>query len=166
MKATVLALSALWAGALIAQTPAPPPQHAAHLDHLERLATLLDLTDAQQTQVQAILQEEHAKIRAVHEQAMVSGTQPDPEQMQALHQQITQETLQKLPRAAARAAGICPAPTSGSSPARTRRRARCAVPDRPRSAARACPGGACARGSCAAPGRPETRRPPRRHSRP
>ena len=92
MKATVLALTALWAGALIAQTPAPP-QHAAHL---EKLATLLDLTDAQKTQVQAILQEEHAKIRAAHEQAMVSGTQPDPEQMQALHQQITQETLQKL----------------------------------------------------------------------
>ena len=96
MKATVLALTALWAGALIAQTPAPPPQHAAHPDHLEKLATLLDLTDAQQTQVQAILQEEHAKIRAAHEQAMVSGIQPDPEQMRALHQQIRQETLQKL----------------------------------------------------------------------
>src|SRR5881394_4072245 len=53
MKATVLALTALWAGALIAQTPAPPPQHAAHL---EKLATLLDLTDAQKTQVPAILQ--------------------------------------------------------------------------------------------------------------
>ena len=49
MKATVLALAALWAGALIAQAPAPP-QHAAHL---EKLATLLDLTDAQKTQVQA-----------------------------------------------------------------------------------------------------------------
>jgi len=96
MKATVLALTALWAGALIAQTPAPPPQHAAHPDHLEKLATLLDLTDAQQTQVQAILQEEHAKIRAAHEQAMASGTEPDAQQMQALHQQIKQETLQKL----------------------------------------------------------------------
>jgi len=93
MKANLLALTALWAGALIAQTPAPPPQHAAHL---EKLATLLDLTDAQKTQVQAILQEEHAKIRAAHEQAMVSGIQPDPEQMRALHQQIRQETLQKL----------------------------------------------------------------------
>src|SRR5436853_2922141 len=93
MKATVLELTALWAGALIAQTPAPPPQHAAHL---EKLATLLDLTDAQKTQVQAILQEEHARIRAAHEQAMASGTEPDAQQMQALHQQIKQETLQKL----------------------------------------------------------------------
>src|SRR2546430_17703868 len=80
MKANLLALTALWAGALIAQTPAPPPQHAAHL---EKLATLLDLTDAQKTQVQAILQEEHAKIRAAHKQAMASGTEPDAEQMQA-----------------------------------------------------------------------------------
>src|SRR5438046_8995400 len=84
MKATVFALAALWAGALIAQAPGPP-QHAAHL---EKLATLLDLTDAQKTQVQAILQEEHAKIRAAHEQAMMSGTEPDAQQMHALHQQI------------------------------------------------------------------------------
>src|SRR2546430_980357 len=77
MKPPVPALPALWAGALTAQPPAPPPQHAAHL---EKLATLLDLTDAQKTQVQAILQEEHAKIRAAHEQAMMSGTEPDAQQ--------------------------------------------------------------------------------------
>jgi uncharacterized HAD superfamily protein len=92
MKATVFALAVLWAGALFAQTPAPP-QQAAHLD---KLATLLDLTDAQKTQVQAVLQEEHAKMRAAHEQAVASGTKPDWQQMQALHQQIQQETLQKL----------------------------------------------------------------------
>jgi len=93
MKAIVFALSALWASALFAQAPAPPAEHAAHL---QKLATLLDLTDAQKTQVQAVLQEEHARMRAAHEQAMVSGTQPDLQQMQALHQQIKQETLQKL----------------------------------------------------------------------
>src|SRR2546426_9204601 len=69
MKATVFALAAFWAGALIAQAPAPP-QHAAHL---ERLATLLDLTDAQKTQVQAVLEQEHAKIKAAHEEARASG---------------------------------------------------------------------------------------------
>ncbi len=92
MKATVLALTALWAGALFAQAPAPP----AHAAHIDKLATLLDLTDAQKTQVQAVLQEEHARMRAAHEQAVASGTRPDREQMQALHQQIQQETLQKL----------------------------------------------------------------------
>ena len=92
MKATVFALAVLSAGALFAQAPAPP-EHAAHL---EKLATLLDLTDAQKTQVHAVLQEEHAKIKAAHEQAKASGTKPDWQQMQALHQQIQQETLQKL----------------------------------------------------------------------
>jgi hypothetical protein len=92
MKATVLALTALWAGAVFAQAPAPP-DHAAHVD---KLATLLDLTDAQKTQVQAVLQEEHAKIKAAHEQALASGTRPDREQMKAMHEQIQQEIVQKL----------------------------------------------------------------------
>jgi uncharacterized HAD superfamily protein len=94
MKATVFALALLWAGALCAQTPPATQSHAAA--HLDKLATLLDLTDAQKTQVQAVLQEEHAKIRAAHEQAMASGTKPDWQQMKALHEQIQQETLQKL----------------------------------------------------------------------
>jgi hypothetical protein len=92
MRASVFALAVLWTGALFAQAPAPP-EHAAHID---RLATLLDLTDAQKTQVQAILQEEHAKMHASFEQAKASGTKPDLQQMQALHQQVKQETLQKL----------------------------------------------------------------------
>ena len=92
MKAIMFALAALWTGALFAQAPAPP-QHAAHL---EKLATLLDLTDAQKTQVQAVLEEEHAKIKAAHEEARASGTKPDSQQMKALHEQIQQETIQKL----------------------------------------------------------------------
>lgn len=93
MKATVFALALLWAGGLCAQTPATPPHAAAHL---EKLATLLDLTDEQKAQVQAVMEEEHAKLRAAHEQAKASGTKPDWEQMKALHQQIQQEMLQKL----------------------------------------------------------------------
>jgi hypothetical protein len=92
MKATVFALALFWAGALFAQAPGAP-EHAAHLD---KLATLLDLTDAQKAQVQAVLEEEHAKVRAAHEQAKASGTHPDIEQMKALHQQIHQETIQRL----------------------------------------------------------------------
>jgi len=92
MKASIFALAVLWAGALFAQAP-PPPEHAAHMDHL---ATLLDLTDAQKTQVQAVLQEEHAKIKAAHDQAKASGTKPDWAQMQAMHEQIQQEIIQRL----------------------------------------------------------------------
>ena len=95
MKATVLALALLCAGAAFAQTPpaATPPMAAKHMDNL---ATLLDLTDAQKAQVQTILQEEHAKMKTAFEQAHASGAQPDWQQMKALHQQIQQETLQKL----------------------------------------------------------------------
>ena len=94
MKATVLTLALLCAGAAFAQTP--PPNAAGAARHMDDLATLLDLSDAQKGQVQAILQEEHAKMKASFEQAKASGTHPDWQQMKALHQQVQQETLQKL----------------------------------------------------------------------
>jgi ribulose bisphosphate carboxylase small subunit len=94
MKATLLTLALLCTGVAFAQAPS---QHAAGAArHMDNLATLLDLTDAQKTQVQAILQEEHAKMKASFEQAKASGTHPDWQQMKALHQQVQQETLQKL----------------------------------------------------------------------
>jgi hypothetical protein len=94
MKATVLTLALLCTGAAFAQ--APPPNPAAVARHMDDLATLLDLTDAQKAQVQAVLQEEHAKMKASFEQAKAAGTRPDWQQMQALHAQVQQETLQKL----------------------------------------------------------------------
>jgi hypothetical protein len=97
MKTAVLTLTLLCAGAAYAQTPPPPPQHAAGAArHMDDLATLLDLTDAQKAQVQTILQEQHAKMHQSFEQAKASGTQPDWQQMKALHEQMQQETLQKL----------------------------------------------------------------------
>jgi len=90
MKGTILALALLCAGAVFAQTPPPATEAASHMD---KLATLLDLTDAQKAQVQTILQEEHAKVKTSVEQAQAAGSTPD---WQALHQQIQQETLQKL----------------------------------------------------------------------
>jgi len=96
MKARIVALAALMcAGAVFAEAP-PAPTPAAVASHMDNLATLLDLTDAQKAQVQTILQEEHAKMKESFEQAKASGTKPDWQQMQALHQQLAQETLQKL----------------------------------------------------------------------
>lgn len=94
MKASVLALVLLCAGsgAAFAQTAAP----TGRASHMDNLATLLDLTEAQKAQVQAILQEEHAKMKASWEQSKASGTKPDFQQMHAMHQQLQQETLQKL----------------------------------------------------------------------
>jgi len=94
MKASVLAAMLLCASPLFTM-PAPAGEPAA-ASHMDNLATLLDLTDTQKAQVQTILQEEHAKMKASFEQAKASGTKPDWQQMKALHQQIQQETLQKL----------------------------------------------------------------------
>ena len=94
MKASVLAVALLCASPLITtQAPAGEPSTASRMDNL---ATLLDLTDAQKAQVQTVLQEEHAKMKASFEAAQASGTKPDWQQIKALHQQIQQETLQKL----------------------------------------------------------------------
>jgi hypothetical protein len=95
MKATVLTLVLLCTGAAFAQT-STSGNTSREARHLEDLATLLDLTNAQKAQVQTILEEEHAKMKASFEQAKASGTRPDWQQMKALHQQIQQETLQKL----------------------------------------------------------------------
>jgi hypothetical protein len=96
MRATVLALALVCAGAAFAQTP-PPANAAAHqAQMMEDLTTLLDLTATQKPQVQAILQEEHAQMKQAFEQAKASVTKPDRSQMQALHQQLQQDTIQKL----------------------------------------------------------------------
>jgi hypothetical protein len=97
MKATVMTIALLCAGAAYAQTsPAPAPHAAEAARHMDDLATLLDLTDAQKAQVQTILQAQHAKMKESFEQAKASGTKPDWQQMKALHEQLQQETLQKL----------------------------------------------------------------------
>jgi len=93
IKACVMAVAALWAGAALAQAPEGPPSPAKHI---ESLAVLLDLTDAQKAQVQTILQGEHAQMKALFEQAKAAGGKPDFQAMHAAHQQISQDTLTKL----------------------------------------------------------------------
>ena len=85
-------------GVANAQTPGtPPPSDSQASEHrMERLATLLDLTDTQKTQVKAILDAEHAKMKAQMQAAQASGTRPSFEEMRAAHQQIQAETLQQL----------------------------------------------------------------------
>jgi hypothetical protein len=63
---------------------------------MDRLAILLDLNDGQKAQVQTVLEEEHAKMQALFQQAKASGTSPTPDQMRANHQQVKADTLQKL----------------------------------------------------------------------
>ena len=94
MRAFVLALAVLWAGAAFAQAPAATS--AGPAAHMQNLAILLDLTPAQTASVQAIFQDEHQQMRQAFEAAKTSGTKPDWQQMRALHQQFEQDTITKL----------------------------------------------------------------------
>lgn len=104
MKITLGAVAVLWMAAALAQPPAPPAGggpgpgfgHESPAQRMDHLATLLDLTDEQKAQVQTILDEQHAKMKAQHDAAQASGQKPTFEQMKAVHQQLQQETLAKL----------------------------------------------------------------------
>jgi Spy/CpxP family protein refolding chaperone len=103
VKISFLMVAILWVGAAVGQAPdspnggpGPGPGHETPAQRLDHLATLLDLTAAQKTQVETILNEEHAKMRTQHEQTQSSGQKPTLEQMKAAHEQLQQETLSKL----------------------------------------------------------------------
>jgi Spy/CpxP family protein refolding chaperone len=104
MKVSFFAVIALWAGVTLAQAPDAPPggpggpggHHESPAQHMDHLATLLDLTADQRTQVQAVLEEEHARMKTQHDQAEASGTKPTFEQMKAAHEQAQKDTLARL----------------------------------------------------------------------
>jgi Spy/CpxP family protein refolding chaperone len=97
MRTSVIALTLLLAGTAFAQTPpAPPTKEARGARMMDNLTVLLDLTDAQRPQVQAILEQQHAAMKAAFDQAKASGTKPDFSQMKAEHDQMQAETVQKL----------------------------------------------------------------------
>lgn len=103
----VLTVMLAVAGTALAQQPpaSPPPQaHARHQwtnaaewrqkmeqHRMERLDVLLDLTAAQRQQVQAILTDEHAKMRPAMQQVEQAM-----KQARAAHEAVHKETLQRL----------------------------------------------------------------------
>jgi Spy/CpxP family protein refolding chaperone len=104
MKITLAAVAFLWMGSALAQPPDPPAgggpgpgfRHESAAERMDHLTTLLDLTDQQKAQVQTILDEQHAKMKAQRDAAQASGQKPTFEQMKAEHEQLQQETLAKL----------------------------------------------------------------------
>jgi Spy/CpxP family protein refolding chaperone len=106
MKASFFAIAALWVGVALAQAPdtmdegphggGPGGHRESPEQHLDHLTTLLDLTDAQKTQVGAILESEHATMKAQRDQSQASGQRPTFEQMKAAHDQMQQDTITKL----------------------------------------------------------------------
>jgi len=104
MKISPAAVAVLWMGVAIAQAPDSPGgggpgpgfRHASPAERMDHLATLLDLTDQQKAQVQTILEEQHAKMKAQRDATQASGQKPTFEQMKTEHEQLRQETLAKL----------------------------------------------------------------------
>jgi Spy/CpxP family protein refolding chaperone len=97
MRTSAIALTLLLAGTAFAQTSAATPASGSHSARMmDDLTVLLDLTEAQRPQVQAILEQQHAAMKAAFDQAKASGTKPDWAQMQTMHEQMKTETLQKL----------------------------------------------------------------------
>ena len=104
MKITSVAVAVLWMGVAAAQAPEAPGgggpgpgfRHESPAERMDHLAILLDLTDEQKAQVQTILEEQHAKMKAQHEAAQASGQKPTFDQMKAAHDQLRQDTLTKL----------------------------------------------------------------------
>ena len=90
MKASVVALAVLCAGAAMAANA------GGEASHMQNLALLLDLTDGQKPQVQTILQGEHQQMKALFEQTKAAGGKPDFQALRAARQQISQDTLTKL----------------------------------------------------------------------
>ena len=94
MKPWVATLVAVWL--VSAAALAHPGHDGPPGPDMDRMAILLDLNDSQKTQVQKILDEQHEKMRAAHEEHRSAGTRPTREEMTKLHEQMKQETVEKL----------------------------------------------------------------------
>jgi Spy/CpxP family protein refolding chaperone len=94
---TALLLLLCTANVALAQGPPDHPPGPPNPERrLEHLAVLLDLSDAQKTQVKAVLEAEHANMKAQFEAARASGTRPSVEEIRAALEQRKTEVIQKL----------------------------------------------------------------------
>ena len=87
---------ALIATALFASAVALAGPHGGAGHDMDRMAILLDLNDSQKAEVQKILQEQHDKLDAVHEQQRAAGTKPTREERAKFHEELKQDMATKL----------------------------------------------------------------------
>lgn len=88
---------ALIAAAMLASAVAlAGPHQGPPGPDMDRMAVLLDLNDSQKAEVQKILNEQHDKLKAQHEQMQASGTKPTREEREKFHEEMKQETTTKL----------------------------------------------------------------------
>jgi Spy/CpxP family protein refolding chaperone len=97
MKRPLLLLAALAVCATaLAEPPQGPPPGGRGGPPIERLAKDLGLDAAQTTQVQAIFEQQHARMEAERAQFESSGTRPSREEMQAHHEQANADLRAQL----------------------------------------------------------------------
>ena len=88
---------ALIAAAMLASTVALAQAHdRPRVPDMDRMAVLLDLNDTQKAQVQKILDEQHEKVKAVHDEQRSAGTKPTREERATFHEELKQDTVTKL----------------------------------------------------------------------
>ena len=88
---------ALVATALLASAVAlAGPHEGAAGPNMDRMAVLLDLNDSQKTEVQKILNEQHARLDAKREELKAAGTKPTREERQKFHEEMKQDLTTKL----------------------------------------------------------------------
>jgi Spy/CpxP family protein refolding chaperone len=88
---------ALIAAAMLASAVAlAGPHQGHHGPDMDRMATLLDLNDSQKAEVQKILDEQHQKLDAKHQESKASGTKPTREEREKFHEEMKQEMTTKL----------------------------------------------------------------------
>ena len=87
---------ALIAVAMLASAVALAHPDRDHGPDMDRMATLLDLNDSQKAEVQKIFNEQHEKMKAAHDQAESSGTQPTREDRAKFHEEMKQDMTTKL----------------------------------------------------------------------
>lgn len=97
MKRPLLLLAALAACAPAFSDPPPGrPALSRGGPPIERLAKDLNLDASQTAQVQAIFEQQHAKMEAERAQVESSGQRPSREEMQARHEQMDAELRAQL----------------------------------------------------------------------
>jgi Spy/CpxP family protein refolding chaperone len=95
MKARVALIAATLLASAVAF--AHPPHDGPPGPDMDRMAVLLDLNDAQKSEVQKILNEQHEKMRAAHgERHSADSTRPTREERAKFHEQMKQDTVARL----------------------------------------------------------------------
>ena len=88
---------ALIAAAMLASAVAlAGPHQGPPGPDMDRMAVLLDLNDSQKAEVQKILNEQHEKLEAKHQELKASGTKPTREEREKFHEEMKQEMTTKL----------------------------------------------------------------------